>query len=348
LGGAIFNHQGTLTIENSTVTANTASGGTGATDGLGLGGAIFNLNGQATLDSATIALNTASQGGAVYDLGYLAADSAFTYVARVQLTNSILSNSIGGADAVATRPSAVSNGAANTVAAEVDASSGHDLVMSQTSTPVGLIVGAPLTADPQLGPLAVNAPGLTPTMALSLVSPAVDTGQTTLTTDQRGVSRPQGSADDIGAYELVQAPTYRPDAQIKLAGDASYLGVRVFDTTGAGQTRTTNTASGKSATFDVRFVNAGTHSDSIAIHGCKSSSGFAVKYFKGTTNVTASVTAGTYRTATLAVGASQVLALKIAVSPTAIAGKLDTCAVTASSHAAPTKQDVVKARVKAG
>jgi hypothetical protein len=185
-------------------------------------------------------------------------------------------------------------------------------------------------------------------MGLSLASPAVDTGQTTLTTDQRGVSRPQGSADDIGAYELVQAPAYRPDAQIKLGGDTSYLGVRVFDTTGVGQTRTTTTTPGKSATFELRFVNTGTHADSIAVHGCKSSSGFAVKYFKGTTNVTTSVTAGGYKTATLAAGASQVLALKIAVSPTAIAGKLDTCAVTASSNAAPTKQDVVKARVKAG
>jgi hypothetical protein len=348
LGGAIFNHQGTLTIENSTLTANTASGGSGATNGLGLGGAIFNLNGQATLDSATIAFNTASQGGALYDLGYLAADSTFTYIAQVQLTNSILSNSTGGADAVANRPSAVSNGVSNTVAVKVDASSGHDLVMSQASTPVGLIVGAMVTADPQLGPLAVNAPGLTPTMALLLGSPAVDTGQTTLTTDQRGVSRPQGSADDIGAYELVQAPAYRPDAQIKLAADTSYLGVRVFDTTGAGQTRTTTTASGKSATFDLRFVNAGNHSDAISVHGCKSSSGFTVKYLKGTTNVTTRVTAGTYKTATLAAGASQVLALKIAVSPTASPGKLDSCAVTANSNAAPTKQDVVRARVKVG
>ena len=91
LGGAIFNHQGTLTIQNSTLTGNTASGGsggTGAANGQGLGGAIFNLNGQATLDSATVAFSTASQGGALYDLGYLAADSTFTYVGQAQLTNS--------------------------------------------------------------------------------------------------------------------------------------------------------------------------------------------------------------------------------------------------------------------
>ena len=47
---------------------------TGGFAGQGLGGAIFNLNGQVTLDSATIAANSADAGGALYNLGYLAAD----------------------------------------------------------------------------------------------------------------------------------------------------------------------------------------------------------------------------------------------------------------------------------
>ncbi len=149
-----------------------------------------------------------------------------------------------------------------------------------------------------------------------------------------------------------QDPPYQPDAQIRLASDTSYLGgylgVGIINTTGAGQTRTITTAPGKSATFDLKFVNAGTHSDTIAVSGCKSSSGFTVKYFKGKTNVTTNVAAGTYKTATLAAGARQVLRLKIAVSSTVTAGKLDTCAVTASSGASPTRQDVVKAKVKAG
>ena len=55
--------------------------------------------------------------------------------------------------------------------------------------------------DPSLAPLADNG-GPTQTQALQSGSPAIDAGQTTLATDQRGVSRPQGSADDIGAYEL--------------------------------------------------------------------------------------------------------------------------------------------------
>jgi hypothetical protein len=62
--------------------------------------------------------------------------------------------------------------------------------------------------DPLLGPLADNG-GLTFTHALQAGSPAIDTGNAFdmdfinhVETDQRGVARPQGSGDDIGAFEL--------------------------------------------------------------------------------------------------------------------------------------------------
>ena len=163
-----------------------------------------------------------------------------------------------------------------------------------------------------------------------------------------GVSVPGASGNGQVTITYSTLPAYQPDAQVKLASDTSYLGVGIVNTTGAGQTRTTTTAPGKSATFDLRFVNAGTHSDAIAVKGCKSLSGLTVKYFKGTTDVTTEVTAGTYKTRTLAAGASRVLKLKIAASSTATPGKTHTCAVTASSNAAPTSQDVVKAKVKVG
>ena len=57
--------------------------------------------------------------------------------------------------------------------------------------------------DPLLAPLADNG-GLTPTMALLPSSPAIDAGDESACppTDQRGVTRPQGLACDIGAFEL--------------------------------------------------------------------------------------------------------------------------------------------------
>jgi len=52
--------------------------------------------------------------------------------------------------------------------------------------------------------------GPTKTMALSASSPALDAGDdaTCEATDQRGVSRPQGSHCDIGAFELEPAFPY--------------------------------------------------------------------------------------------------------------------------------------------
>lgn len=62
---------------------------------------------------------------------------------------------------------------------------------------------ATTNADPQLSPLANNG-GPTQTMLPSLLSPVLDAGVTsaTLTTDQRGIARPQYGAPDIGAVEL--------------------------------------------------------------------------------------------------------------------------------------------------
>jgi predicted outer membrane repeat protein len=72
-----------------------------------------------------------------------------------------------------------------------------------------------LDADPLLGPLQNNG-GFAPTMALGFGSPAIDAGNDTNcpATDQRGVTRPQGSHCDIGAYEYetvaTSTPTFTP------------------------------------------------------------------------------------------------------------------------------------------
>jgi uncharacterized repeat protein (TIGR01451 family) len=63
--------------------------------------------------------------------------------------------------------------------------------------------------DPRLGPLDDNG-GDTRTHALQPGSPAIDEGSCTdisgepITSDQRGVARPQGAGCDVGAYELGQ------------------------------------------------------------------------------------------------------------------------------------------------
>ncbi len=65
-----------------------------------------------------------------------------------------------------------------------------------------------INTEPRLGPLADNG-GPTLTQALLPGSPAIDAGVAVagVTTDQRGVPRPQGRAPDIGAFEVVQQLT---------------------------------------------------------------------------------------------------------------------------------------------
>src|SRR5262249_39043057 len=68
--------------------------------------------------------------------------------------------------------------------------------------------GFPVGGNPNLGPLQNNG-GSTLTYALQSPSPAIDTGVDAgcPATDQRGVTRPQGSHCDIGAVEFTPAPT---------------------------------------------------------------------------------------------------------------------------------------------
>src|SRR5690606_38544923 len=118
-------------ISNSTLTANNAIGGgtnadAGGGGGAGLGGAIFNLNGSVTVASSTITANTvtggtgglyntmgASHGGAIYSLAYNGAASAGSTLARLNLVNSILSNSVGGSDLAIDQPAQLARGLTN-------------------------------------------------------------------------------------------------------------------------------------------------------------------------------------------------------------------------------------------
>jgi hypothetical protein len=59
--------------------------------------------------------------------------------------------------------------------------------------------------NPLLGPLQDNG-GSTDTRAITSASPAFNAGLACVATDQRGVTRPQGAACDIGAFELEVGP----------------------------------------------------------------------------------------------------------------------------------------------
>src|SRR5215211_8013132 len=227
-GGGIFNDGGTLTVNNSTISGNSANGNSGGIFNAGLGtlevnsstisgnsagtfsGGIHNDGGTLTVNNSTISGNSANNAGG----GIWNADTA-------TLNNTIVANNEGG----------------NCAGTITDDGSnlewpGNDCVFA-------------LSADPNLGPPAANG-GPTETHAFQRPSAAIDAAVACPppATDQRGVSRPQGAACDIGAFEFVPPPdTEAPNTTIALDPTepngqngwyTSALGVKVSASDGTG------------------------------------------------------------------------------------------------------------------
>ena len=227
-GGGVYVEGGSLTVENSTFTGNSAAGSAG------YGGAIYNfgtslitnsvitgnsagnqsggianhgspsLAGNLTLTNSTVSGNTSQGEGG----GLVSAEYSTTVLTSSTVTANSADGSGGGIRQFGNGAVSLSN---TIVAGNTASTSGPNLygvITSNDYNLIGDVTGATFTpaahditgADPLLGPLADNG-GPTWTHALLAGSPAIDAGDTTLTTDQRGVTRPQFGVDDIGAYE---------------------------------------------------------------------------------------------------------------------------------------------------
>ncbi len=146
-----------------------------------------------TLNSVTLATNTATNsGGGILTPGIGQSNFANTLIADNTATNS--SPDCSGANIISQDYNLIEN------------TSGCSLFGTTTHNITGV--------DPLLGPLQNNG-GPTPTRALLAGSPAIDQGNTALTTDQRGLPRPVdlpvanaagGNASDIGAFEAQGPP----------------------------------------------------------------------------------------------------------------------------------------------
>ncbi len=168
-GGAIYvSDLASLLVGNSTFSANSA----------GEGGAIRN-SGAFSLTNSTFSENSASvSGGGIYN----SSSGILDY------SNTIVANSLGGGDCI------------NSPGATL--SSTRNLVEDNSCDPTFI-------GDPNLGPFQDNG-GPTLTYALLPGSQAVNNGDNTIcaaspinNVDQRGVTRPQATTCDIGAYEVV-------------------------------------------------------------------------------------------------------------------------------------------------
>jgi hypothetical protein len=175
-GGGIGNFNGgDATISNCTFTGNSAVNG---------GGALYNQH-TMQVNDVTLSENTAANGGANIDNDGV-----------LKISNSIVSNSSG--------TNCVNTGLLDSLGNNLDNGSSCGFTKS----------GDLSNTDPLLDPSGLqDNGGPTKTIALQAKSPALDAASSTSseTEDQRGISRPQGSAPDIGAFELEVTPAPTPN-----------------------------------------------------------------------------------------------------------------------------------------
>lgn len=180
-GGAVFIGAGTVTMRSSTLTGNSAE----------RGGGLYAQLGTRTLEQMTFVNNTATDaGGGIYGEGVPRIGSAV-----IRTKNLILSGSSCAGVFTAWNAQGANFDSGTSCADRFNASS------------PGTFTG---NATLNLGPLADNG-GPTETHALNTGSAALDAatdcttynGGSSITADQRGVMRPQGTECDAGAYELL-------------------------------------------------------------------------------------------------------------------------------------------------
>lgn len=224
-GGGIAN-TGTLTISGSTLSGNTAGAD---------GGGIYN-DGTLTIINSTLSGNSANFGGGIFNDGNLT-------VVNSTLANNLASASGGGIrnqDTLNIKNSIVAN---SPLGGDCSNTGTINATGVNFSTAGGCTGFTNVTTEQlNLGPLQLNQPGTTRTHALLPGSVAIDavTDCTDLsaqpapvTTDQRGVARPQdgdgnqSALCDAGAYEKTFCPDITCPKDITEPGIPNFCGAFV-------------------------------------------------------------------------------------------------------------------------
>jgi alpha-tubulin suppressor-like RCC1 family protein len=138
--------------------------------------------------------------------------------------------------------------------------------------------------------------------------------------------------------------TQRPDGLIAVSGK-SLVGSGVYNTTGAGQSRSAKVKKGKTRVVTVRVQNDGNEPDRFAVKGTKSTKRFVIAYKIGSASITKRVAKGTYRTPVVQPGASADITVTVKPRKSTTKGKKVTAKVTVTSRTDTTKKDVVRATV---
>ncbi|MEZ4593668.1 MAG: choice-of-anchor Q domain-containing protein [Chloroflexota bacterium] len=237
LGGAIYNAEGTLSLNNGSLTGNSslAGGGaiaTGATSQNQIsnsviysnsssqgGGGILNA-GTLTLTNVTLSDNQANSGGGLQNSGSVTLNNV-TIFANTAVSNGGGIHSSGGSFTVGNTILAGNSAPSGPDCTGTISSSGYNLIQSSSGCTIGGSSTGNLSGDPLLAALALNG-GPTLNHLPGSGSPAIDAGNNAscAATDQRGVGRPlDGDSNssticDIGAVEAGSSGSPLPSLSI--------------------------------------------------------------------------------------------------------------------------------------
>jgi hypothetical protein len=160
----------------------------------------------------------------------------------------------------------------------------------------------------------------------------------------------------LSATSAAAAVGHRPDGWVRYEGfhdglsgtndpnPGAWMGQNIYNTTALNQTATHKIIGASVSRKDYFYFTFTIQNDGASDRfKVKGGGGAGVKYFKGSTNITTQVEAGTYQTASLAAGARTTISVHI-LWASSVSSEL----VTLTSAADSTKKDAVKAALKAG
>jgi hypothetical protein len=148
-------------------------------------------------------------------------------------------------------------------------------------------------------------------------------------------------------------PNYRPDGRILEPCDPQWedcqprwFGNNIYNTTATGQRAEYFDQQGVSydgpIVFRIRIQNDGARTDRFRVLAKGSTSGYRVKFFRGTTDITVAVKAGTYKTPKLKPGAVYNIKARVTLRSDAVNRDKAVRLVTLTSMGNSNKKDAVK------
>jgi hypothetical protein len=158
-----------------------------------------------------------------------------------------------------------------------------------------------------------------------------------------GGSFTSAGGDTLASY-LAYHALRLPDASVAATSTGKFIGNNVYSSTGAGEARNVTVTRGKSVVSYVKIQNDGLVAASFTIKGTGGARGITARYFRGPTNVTTAVRAGTYATGTIAARSS--IIVRVVVDVARSSASTGTVLTTARSQAG-TPHDAVRVVVKA-